>query len=242
MQPSADADDLSEVKGIGPVYRARLERTASGWERTLATNHLGHFLLTRKLESHLRSAGSRIVLITSKAHESGRLHRRPLDEILRGPPDYRGFGAYADSKLANVLFVRELARRWGSNATPIAVHPGLLASKIWDRNRTVAMWFVRRLTRFMRDPADARARIPVGAIRYCCDTSEGLRPDVIYDWDLELPPDAEVAEIATAPGWRERRGAYVNRTVPVDATLPDEAERLGAELWDRSAEAVGLRD
>ena len=142
-----------------------------------------------------------------------------------------------------MLFVRELARRWGSNATPIAVHPGLLASKIWDRNRTVAMWFVRRLTRFMRDPADARARIPVGAIRYCCDTMEENNG---FDRPLndlcDCPADAEVAEIATAPGWRERRGAYVNRTVPVDATLPDEAERLGAELWDRSAEAVGLRD
>jgi NAD(P)-dependent dehydrogenase (short-subunit alcohol dehydrogenase family) len=189
------------------VYRARMERTASGWERTLATNHLGHFLLTRLLEPALRGAGSRIVQVTSKAHENGRLHRRPLEEILRGPPDYRGFGAYADSKLANVLLVRELERRWGSNVTPIAVHPGLLASTIWDRNRTVAMWFVRRLTRFMRDPADA---------------------------------GAEIAAIATEPDWATRGGTYVNRTQPAQPTLPADAERLGAELWDLSAEAVGL--
>ncbi|NNK64905.1 MAG: SDR family NAD(P)-dependent oxidoreductase [Gemmatimonadetes bacterium] len=189
------------------VYRARLERTAAGFERTMATNHLGHFLLTLLLEPDLRAAGSRIVQVTSKAHENGRLGRRPLDEILRGPADYRGFGAYSDSKLANVLFVRELERRWGADVIPIAVHPGVLASKIWDRNRTVAMWFVRRLTRFMRDPADA---------------------------------GRELAGIATAPEWDERGGAYVNRTEPVDPTLPEEPERLAAELWGRSAEAVGL--
>ncbi len=133
------------------VYRATLERTTDGFERTMGVNHLGHFLLTRCLEPTLRGARTRIINVASKAHENGRLHRRPLPEILTGPDDYRGFGAYSDSKLANVLFTRELARRW--ETTVVAVHPGLLATAIWDRNRTWAMRLVRLVKPLMGRPA-----------------------------------------------------------------------------------------
>jgi retinol dehydrogenase 13 len=135
------------------LYRARLEHTVDGYERTLAVNHLGHYLLTRLLEQPLRRRGARIVNVTSGGHRGGRLDRRPLLEIFRGPDDYGGWQAYADSKQANVLFTLELARRWPE--TPVyAVHPGVLATAIWDRERTLAMQMIRWFKPFMGSPAE----------------------------------------------------------------------------------------
>jgi len=137
------------------VYRAELEHTAQGFERTLGVNHLGHFLLTRLLEGPLRRAGVRIVTVSSEGHRRGKLQRRPLEEIFRGTGGYNGIQAYCDSKLANVLFAEELQRRWGSEGvSSVAVHPGVLATSIWDRNPTLLMWIIGKLKRFMGDPGE----------------------------------------------------------------------------------------
>jgi NAD(P)-dependent dehydrogenase (short-subunit alcohol dehydrogenase family) len=137
------------------VYRAELEHTPQGFERTLGVNHLGHFLLTRLLEDRLRRSGVRIVTVTSEGHRRGKLKRRPLHEIFRGTGGYNGVQAYCDSKLANVLFAEELQRRWGSEGvSSVAVHPGVLATSIWDRNRTFLMWVIGKLKRFMGDPLE----------------------------------------------------------------------------------------
>lgn len=135
------------------LYRARLEQTDDGLERTLAVNHLGHYLLTRLLEDELRSAGARIVNVSSQGHTRGQLRRRPLEDILTAPADYNGIQAYCDSKLCNVLFMRELVRRWGDDVTSTAVHPGVLATAIWDRERTLLMGLIRRFVKpFMDSP------------------------------------------------------------------------------------------
>jgi NAD(P)-dependent dehydrogenase (short-subunit alcohol dehydrogenase family) len=165
-----DLGDLSQVRALADrlrdsargwgalvnnagLYRARLEQTDDGLERTLAVNHLGHYLLTRLLEDELRAAGARIVNVSSQGHTRGQLRRRPLDEILTGPADYNGIQAYCDSKLCNVLFMRELVRRWGNDITSTAVHPGVLATAIWDRERTLLMGFIRRFAKpFMDSP------------------------------------------------------------------------------------------
>ncbi len=196
---------LALVNNAG-VYRARLERTPAGFERTMAVNHLGPYLLTRLLEPTLRESGARVVQVASAAHRSGKLQRSPLRQILREPSSYRGFGAYADSKLANVLFTRELARRW-PEVTALAVHPGMLSTAIWDRNRTVGMALVRLIKPLMGDPADG---------------------------------GRAVAEVATHPRFDAHDGAYVNRTTVEPARLPDGADTLARELWEVSAEALGL--
>jgi retinol dehydrogenase-12 len=113
------------VNNAGAIFRTR-QTTPEGLERTFATNHLSYFLLTRELLDLLgASAPARIVNVASNAHRRGRLRFDDL-QLERG---YTGWRAYAQSKLANVLFTRELARRLlGSGVTANAVHPGVVAT------------------------------------------------------------------------------------------------------------------
>jgi NAD(P)-dependent dehydrogenase (short-subunit alcohol dehydrogenase family) len=106
---------------------ARRETTADGYERTWQTNYLGHYLLTRLLLPLLKkSASPRIVNVSSEGHRQGRLDWDDL-ELSRG---YGGFRAYANTKLAQVLFTRELARREPA-VTTVALHPGAIGTNIW---------------------------------------------------------------------------------------------------------------
>ena len=106
---------------------ARRETTADGHERTWQTNYLGHYLLVRLLLPLLKRAPApRIVNVSSEGHRSGRLDWDDL-ELSRG---YGGFRAYANSKLAQVLFTRELARR-ETGILSVALHPGAIGTNIW---------------------------------------------------------------------------------------------------------------
>lgn len=137
------------------VYRASLERTPQGFERTMAVNHLGHFALTLGLESRLRRPGVRIVNVSSEGHRRAKVAGRPLQEILNGESFLGGVQAYCDSKLANILFAEELQRRWGGDGvTAVAVHPGTLATAIWDRNKNFLMWVAKRFKRWMGEPSE----------------------------------------------------------------------------------------
>lgn len=134
---------------------ARMERsvTGDGYEQTMQVNHLAPFLLTLGLLGPLRAGTARVVNVASAAHHRGKLERLPLEEILRGPADYKGFQAYCDSKLANVLFTNELARREReSGVTAVALHPGTLSTAIWDRNPGWTYWVTRLLKVFMDKP------------------------------------------------------------------------------------------
>ncbi|HYW75303.1 MAG TPA: SDR family oxidoreductase [Gammaproteobacteria bacterium] len=117
------------INNAGTVFA---ERTLSedGIEATFAVNHLGYFLLTQLLlETILENAPARIVNVASAAHYQGRLDF----EDLGMEKDYGILRAYARSKLCNVLFTRELARRLeGTNVTVNALHPGTVATHIWD--------------------------------------------------------------------------------------------------------------
>lgn len=130
----------------------RLQTTAEGFEQTFATCHLGHFLLTNLLFERLRGSG-RIVNISSTVHRFGDLRRAPLDEVARGHAWKGGFQAYSDAKLANVLFTVECARRFQDQGISAdALHPGALATNIWNRYHGVLGLFVRALAVFMRNP------------------------------------------------------------------------------------------
>lgn len=115
------------VNNAGLILSDRRE-TAEGFETTFGVNHLGHFLLTSLLVNRLASSSpARIVNVSSEAHRGA---RRGLDfDDLQMTKSYSGFGAYCASKLANIYFTRELARRYGERGIhAFAVHPGAVRS------------------------------------------------------------------------------------------------------------------
>jgi NAD(P)-dependent dehydrogenase (short-subunit alcohol dehydrogenase family) len=118
------------VNNAGAIFAGR-EVSAEGVEMTFALNHLAYFLLTLELLDLLQAApGARIVNLSSSAHERARIDW----DDLQGERAYSGWKAYGQSKLANVLFTRELARRLGGRDVAVnAVHPGAVATG-WGRN------------------------------------------------------------------------------------------------------------
>ena len=113
------------VNNVGGYWNTR-HLTADGLERTFALNHLAPFLLTSLLIDRLRgSAPARVVTIASNAHKLGRID---FDD-LQGERAYSGARAYNQSKLANLLFSYELARRLaGTGVTANALHPGVVST------------------------------------------------------------------------------------------------------------------
>jgi len=115
------------VNNAGVVLSQRRE-TVDGFEATFAINHLGPFLLTQLLTERLQeSAPARIVNVASTAHKEAR-HGLDFDD-LQSTKHYRGLEVYAHSKLANIYFTTELARRLhGSGVTANCLHPGTVAT------------------------------------------------------------------------------------------------------------------
>ena len=127
------------VNNAGSVSATRV-LTEDGIEQTFAVNHLGAFLLTNLLLDILRrSAPARVVTVASAAHRQGTL---PFDDLQFEHGGYTTMRAYARSKLANVLFTAELARRLaGTGVTATCLHPGVVATNIWSH----APWFAQPL-------------------------------------------------------------------------------------------------
>jgi NAD(P)-dependent dehydrogenase (short-subunit alcohol dehydrogenase family) len=113
------------VNNAGAIFMART-LTADGLESTFAVNHLAPFLLTNLLLGRLReSAPARIVNVASRAHRRSGID---FDDLER-KKSYKGFNAYAQSKLCNILFTYELARRLeGTRVATNCLHPGVIAS------------------------------------------------------------------------------------------------------------------
>jgi len=107
--------------------------TRQGFELMFGVNHLGHFLLTNALLGLLAdSAPARVVNVSSDAHYQAK--GIDFDALRRPARGITGLGEYAVSKLCNVLFTQELARRTaGTGITTYALHPGVVASDIWRR-------------------------------------------------------------------------------------------------------------
>jgi retinol dehydrogenase 14 len=118
------------VNNAGGVNKRRL-LTEDGIERTFAVNHLGYFLLTNLLRDLLvRSAPARVVTVASVGHRRGTLD---FDDLGFERGGYSIMSAYGRSKLANVLFAVELARRLaGTGVTSNSLHPGAVATNIWS--------------------------------------------------------------------------------------------------------------
>jgi len=125
------------VNNAGAYYFTRQE-CVDGIELTFALNHLGYFLLTNLLLDMIKaSAPARIVNVSSDAHQSARMDFANL----KGGGFYNSWAAYGQSKLANLLFTYELARRLdGTGVTANALHPGFVASSFAHNNGWLVAW------------------------------------------------------------------------------------------------------
>ncbi|MBX7191549.1 MAG: SDR family NAD(P)-dependent oxidoreductase [Sandaracinaceae bacterium] len=147
----ADLSRLAEVRALGAALAARYdaihalvlnagvfakagERTADGLELTIGVNHVAHFVLASALLDRVREAArrdghGRVITVSSIAHQSGRVD---LEALAAGGRS-TGYEAYAESKLLNVMFAAELARRElasASGVTSNSLHPGVLSTKL----------------------------------------------------------------------------------------------------------------
>jgi NAD(P)-dependent dehydrogenase (short-subunit alcohol dehydrogenase family) len=139
------------VNNAGAMFATR-QITEDGIEATWAVNHLAPFLLTTLLLDRLRgSAPARIVTTASDAHKGAHI---PFDDLdARRSYRARGFGRYGESKLANILFTAELARRLaGTGVTATCFHPGLVASGFNRNNGPVFSSVMTLLRPFSRSP------------------------------------------------------------------------------------------
>jgi NAD(P)-dependent dehydrogenase (short-subunit alcohol dehydrogenase family) len=129
------------VNNAGAMYTSR-QLSPDGIELTWAVNHLAPFLLTKLLLDRLiATPGARIITTASDAHIGAHI---PFDD-LNAERSYRGFRRYKESKLANILFTKELARRLvGTGTAAYCFHPGLVATG-FNRNNGILMALGMRL-------------------------------------------------------------------------------------------------
>lgn len=115
------------------IFAPKRRLTSEGLETTFATNHMSYYLLTRLLLERVIASGGRVVNVASTAHKNATLD---LDD-LQNEKNYSGFRVYCESKLANIYFTFELARRLaGSGATANCLHPGVIGTELirpWGR-------------------------------------------------------------------------------------------------------------
>jgi retinol dehydrogenase-12 len=130
------------VNNAGALFGQR-QLSQEGIEMTFALNHLAYFLLTNLLLEPLKaSTSARIVNVSSEAHRRARLDFADL----QGQRRYSGWRAYARSKLANILFTYELARRLeGTGIMANALHPGFVATNFGRNSRSITAMFFRIL-------------------------------------------------------------------------------------------------
>lgn len=170
--------------------------TSDGFELTFGTNHLGHFLLTNLLLDRIKaSAPARIVTVSSVGHYQA----KGIDwEAVRKPTKgFTAMGEYGVSKLANVLFTQELARRLeGTGVTTYTLHPGAIASDIWQRRIPGPFAAVMKL--FMKSTEDG------AKTQVWCATAPELADETgrYYDNCKEKEPNEAATPELGAELWR----------------------------------------
>ncbi|ROZ88953.1 oxidoreductase [Gordonia sp. OPL2] len=145
------ADVLINNAGVMAIPH---KRTAQGFEMQIGTNHLGHFALTALV---LDKITDRVVTLSSSMHQIGRIDLGDLNWETR---KYRRWRAYGDSKMANLMFGKELADRLaaaGSTTTSVIAHPGYAATELQGRSETVEDVFMNLANKVVAQSAAAGA-------------------------------------------------------------------------------------
>lgn len=206
----AGHDRLDALVNNAGLWMMERTETVDGHEWTFQVNHLSHFLLANLLRPALQQgAPARVVALSSGAHKAAR-RGLDFDDLDWERRRYGIFRAYAASKLANILFVRELARRWAPDAvTANAAHPGAVASN------------------FATDGKFGRIGdigIPLVG-RFLRTTAQGAATPVY------LATSAEVAG---------RTGGYYYKDTPARTSAAARDDAAAARLWDVSLRLTGL--
>jgi retinol dehydrogenase 14 len=139
------------VNNVGGFWAHR-HSTADGLEHTFAVNHLASFLLTNLLLDRLKAtAPARVVTVSSHVQAEGRID---FDD-LQGARDYSGQAAYSQSKLANIMFTNELARRLeGTRVTATSLHPGFVRTDFGAEDQAWFFSVISHVVRpFLKTPA-----------------------------------------------------------------------------------------
>lgn len=143
----ADGIELDGLMNNAGLMALDQSRTEDGFETQIGVNHLGHFALTGLLlPSLMKRPNSRIVNVSSMGHIPGKIH---LDDLMCDRRRYSRWGAYFQSKLANILFTNELERRLRetqSTTIALAAHPGTARTELGKSGSSATNLVMRRLT------------------------------------------------------------------------------------------------
>jgi len=223
----ADISDQEQVRKLAATVRQRFshldvlinnagakfdgyQASADGIEMTFATNHLGHFLLTALLlDSLLAAPSARIVTVSSGSHGGAR-----ADVVwCQRAQSYDRSQAYAESKLANLLFTYELARRLGSTGISVnALDPGAVATN-FGRNNGLIRWL---------------KHIAYHALKGELVSAERGASTVIF--------------LARDPSIKNVTGAYFRDCIRVDSSPISKDTAVARQLWELSLELTSLNE
>ena len=171
------------INNAGALFNSRRE-TADGLERTFALNHMSYFVITNLLLPKLKP-GARIVSTSSGAHRRAQLDFTDL----QSRAGYHGFPVYAKSKLCNILFTRELAKRLeGSGVTANCLHPGFVATRFGDESGGIVSWGVRLAKPFMGLSQEEGAKTIVH-LASSPDVA-GVSGEYFYECKVDTPSEA----------------------------------------------------
>jgi retinol dehydrogenase 12 len=194
------------INNAGAVFLSR-KTSVDGLEMTFATNHMAYFVVTNILLDRLKATpGARIVSTASDAHKSGRLDFSDL----QSEKNYSSFRVYGTSKLENILFTCELAKRLlGTGVTANCQHPGFVGTRFGQNNANNVL--LKGLSRAIM--------------------SFGLRPEAGARTMIYL---------ASSPEVEGKSGGYYYKCKPAQPTAAAQDDENARRLWDISAQIAGF--
>ncbi|XP_066583811.1 uncharacterized protein [Prorops nasuta] len=211
LQTEPTIDILVNNAGVGACP---YQLTEDGFETQFQTNHLGHFLLTLLLLPKLKaSPSSRIVNVSSRVHTSGHMDY----ENLNSKDNYSSLGAYARSKLANILFTKDLARRLKeaniNGITVYALHPGVVNTELVRHLNSA--WF-----------RGARTLYQVLAYPFIKTPEQGAQTTIYCSIDEEAGKES---------------GEYYQDCAKYTPSSTAQNKEKAIELWNKSCEMLGIK-